>query len=193
MGKSRKYDDLLNAAQKLFFKYGIKKVTIEDICKEANVSKMTFYKFFPNKIALAKVVLDTVFEANYIKFKELMEADIPFGIKMQLIVQMKMENNQNIGMEFMREIYTNAEANPELGMYASKMIRNGLDKVVYEFVKAQKKGWMRKDIKPALLLAMMDKIVEVVGDERLMNHYDNAQQLTVEITKFFVYGIADER
>ena len=193
MGKSRKYDDLLNAAQKLFFKYGIKKVTIEDICEKANVSKMTFYKFFPNKIALAKVVLDTVFEANYIKFKELMEADIPFGIKMQLIVQMKMENNQNIGMEFMREIYTNAEANPELGMYASKMIRNGLDKVVYEFVKAQKKGWMRKDIKPALLLAMMDKIVEVVGDERLMNHYDNAQQLTVEITKFFVYGIADER
>ena len=37
-------------------------MTIEEICGEAKVSKMTLYKFFPNKIELAKVILKKVFD-----------------------------------------------------------------------------------------------------------------------------------
>ena len=56
---TKKEQDILIAGKKLFFKYGLKKVTIEEICAEANVSKMTFYKYFPNKTALVKKVFDT--------------------------------------------------------------------------------------------------------------------------------------
>ena len=50
-----KYLDIFKTAKDLFWKYGIKRVSIEEICKEAKVSKMTFYKFFPNKIELEAV------------------------------------------------------------------------------------------------------------------------------------------
>jgi AcrR family transcriptional regulator len=46
---NKKYQDLLNTARELFFKHGTKRVTIEEICEKADVSKMTFYKFFRNK------------------------------------------------------------------------------------------------------------------------------------------------
>ena len=56
--KSKKYWDTLTAARELFWKHGFRRVTIQEVCDKAGVSKMTFYKFFPNKIELAKTVFE---------------------------------------------------------------------------------------------------------------------------------------
>ena len=53
-----KYQDILKTAHDLFWKFGIRRVTIEEICREANVSKMTFYKYFRNKEAIYISVLN---------------------------------------------------------------------------------------------------------------------------------------
>jgi len=42
--ENQKYNQIIDTSKKLFWKYGIKRVTIEEICREAGVSKMTFYK-----------------------------------------------------------------------------------------------------------------------------------------------------
>ena len=59
-----KKNQILHTSKELFWKFGFKRVTIEEICKEAGVSKMTFYKFFPNKLELAKTILDKIFDEN---------------------------------------------------------------------------------------------------------------------------------
>ena len=46
---SKKYQDIKKKGKELFWKYGTKRVTVEEICREAGVSKMTYYKFFKNK------------------------------------------------------------------------------------------------------------------------------------------------
>jgi AcrR family transcriptional regulator len=48
---NQKYLKILAAGRDLFWKHGFKRVTIEEVCREAGASKMTFYKFFENKIA----------------------------------------------------------------------------------------------------------------------------------------------
>ena len=191
MEKNNKYNDILTATQKLFFKYGIKKVTIEDICKDANVSKMTFYKFFPNKMELAKILLDKIFEHYYDIFEKLMESDISFSEKMRGIVQMKLDYAKDANWDFIVDIFKKQD--DELGIHIQKWIRIGLDKTVAYFVEAQKKGFMRKDLHPTMLLMLLDKMQEVALDDRVLAAYPNAQELTKEITKFFLYGISDER
>ena len=54
---NKKYKQIIATSKELFWKFGIKRVTVEEICSQAHVSKMTFYKFFPNKIELAKIIL----------------------------------------------------------------------------------------------------------------------------------------
>jgi len=44
-----KREQILTTGKELFWKFGFKRVTIEEICKEAGVSKMTYYKFFTTK------------------------------------------------------------------------------------------------------------------------------------------------
>ena len=48
---------ILDTAHELFWKHGLKRVSIEEICAVAGVSKMTFYKHFANKTALVKYIL----------------------------------------------------------------------------------------------------------------------------------------
>ena len=43
---------IIAAATECFARYGVKKTTIDDISKEAGVSRPTFYRFFKNKQAL---------------------------------------------------------------------------------------------------------------------------------------------
>lgn len=42
-------DDLIKAAIKCFDRFSIRKTTVEDICREAKISRPTFYKCFKNK------------------------------------------------------------------------------------------------------------------------------------------------
>ncbi|RKY44359.1 MAG: TetR/AcrR family transcriptional regulator, partial [Candidatus Neomarinimicrobiota bacterium] len=44
VSSKKKIDKIVETGKKLFYRYGIKKVSVEEICKEAGVSKATFYK-----------------------------------------------------------------------------------------------------------------------------------------------------
>jgi AcrR family transcriptional regulator len=49
MKKQKKRIQITETAIRLFSQFGTKRVTIEEICRTAGVSKVTFYKHFKNK------------------------------------------------------------------------------------------------------------------------------------------------
>jgi len=55
---------VLKTGKELFWKFGFKRVTIEEVCKEAGISKMTFYKFFTNKIDLVKIIMNDILQES---------------------------------------------------------------------------------------------------------------------------------
>jgi AcrR family transcriptional regulator len=191
MSTGKKYSDSIEAAKQLFYKYGIRKVSIEEICKEAKVSKMTFYKYFPNKIELAKKVIDAIFGDALEKFRQLMESDIPFPEKMHGLLQMKIENARGLHWDFIIDLYKNPDS--ELSGHVHNRIQSTMQWILDCFAKAQREGQMRSDINSTLLLVVMDRMPEIAFDHRLLAAYDNAQDLAMDITKFFLYGIFEER
>lgn len=53
-----KEQQIIEAARKLFGKYGFKKVTMDEIAREANVTKKTVYTYFSSKEELFKYFID---------------------------------------------------------------------------------------------------------------------------------------
>ena len=51
-------DEILNTAERLFLKYGLRSVSIDDICNELHISKKTFYAYFKQKEQLVQEMLD---------------------------------------------------------------------------------------------------------------------------------------
>jgi AcrR family transcriptional regulator len=190
--QNKKYDSIMEAAQRLFYRYGIQKVSIEELCLDAKVSKMTFYKHFPNKIALAKRLLDVIFGNTLKRFTDMMDdPDIPFPEKMQALLQIKMEGSKDAKWAFVVDLYKSSDLT--LVAHAKEWIQKGLALTVERFIRTQEQGWMRKDLNPVLMLVLLDKMQEAALDDRVIAAYRDVQDMVVEITKFFLYGISNER
>lgn len=185
--KNKKYNSILKTAKTLFWKHGIRRVTIEEICKEAGVSKMTFYKYFSNKPELAKTILENLIQSSMIKFKEIVEGEVPFSEKLKEIFLLKVEGMNNISMEFINDIYTN----PELGLkgYMEEQQEKSIKITVDFFKDAQRKGFIRPDVKIDFLLAFSNQIIEMMKNESLMAQYAQPQDFVVESMNVLFYGI----
>lgn len=84
-----KFQDTVSTAKELFWKYGVKRVTIEEICKETPVSKMTFYKFFKNKEALAEYLLTNLLTEWHAQYRAIMKQNIPFASKITQVIALE--------------------------------------------------------------------------------------------------------
>ena len=186
-----KYQQITDSGKKLFWKYGIKRVTVEEICTEAKVSKMTFYKFFSNKIELAKTILTNLISHSLQETEELINKDCPFEDKINRMLEMKLENTQSISPEFISDLYKN----PEQGMMQilEKTQEKSMALTVLFLQDSQKKGFIRKDIKIEFIIYFLGKSIQMISDKDLLSQYENSQDAIMEITNFFFYGIGAKK
>lgn len=186
--KNAKQKELLITAKELFWKHGFKRVTIEEICSKANVSKMTFYRFYPNKMEIAKAVFDMVIDKAIVDFRELMSSPLTASEKMKRMLAIKFEGTNDISKEFMMDFYNNPEL--EISAYILKRSSEVWLSIIDDFRRGQEQGYFRKDFKPEVLLLMSQKIMELANDENVLKLYPNHQDLVMEIANFFSYGIS---
>ena len=187
---NQKQKAILETAQRLFWKFGFKKVSIEEICRESNVSKMTFYKFYKNKPDLAKKVISLIMDKAILGYNEIMKMDIPFSEKVTKQLILKHELTNEISKEFVLDIFDN----DKLGLkeywqgYADKFSKA----IMQDFKHAQKMGWIRKDLNLNFILYYQKKAIEMVYDPEINKMYGSVSELIMEITNMFFYGICNK-
>jgi len=182
-----KREQLLRTGKDLFWKFGIKRVTIEEICKESGVSKMTYYKFFSNKSDLVKSIMDEIYTRSVEDYRNIMESDLPFTEKVIQTIHMKREGIKTVSNEFFMDLVAHPE--PELASYMERMKDENVKMISDYFLLAQREGNIRKDIKVDFIMYFMNHMLELSHDEQLIALYDNAQDLIMELTKFLFYGV----
>lgn len=182
---------ILKTAKGLFWKHGIKRVSIQEICKEAKTSKMTFYRFFENKLDLAKTLLDLIYDEGIREYKEIMAKDIPFTEKVKQTLASKFKNSQDIGKEFLIDIYKNKT----LGLIDYIEVRGAvmLEMVLDDYEQAQKDGYIRKGIKREFIAYQLYKMREMMIDPKLLDLYETPQELTMELTNYLFYGLLEHK
>jgi AcrR family transcriptional regulator len=186
--ENAKRESLLNTGRRLFWKYGFRRVTVNEICKEADVSKMTFYRFFENKTDLAKTIFDREVKNAIDKFNEIIKSDISASEKMKNIIQMKIEGTNDISSEFLMDFYRSSDTG--LKEYVEEVTRNSWKEIIEGFRYAQQRGWFRKDFKPEFLFHISQKLVSVWTDVEMLKLYNSPQDLILEFANFIAYGIS---
>jgi AcrR family transcriptional regulator len=185
--RPEKFDAIVSAAKLLFWKHGIRRVSIEEICQEAGVSKMTCYKYFSNKTAIAKYLLEDMFESGLKAYKEIYNSAIPYEEKVKKLIESKMDNTHEMSQELFDDIYKykDEELYNTVEEVKTSLLRIYLD----DFREAQKAGEIRADIKPELLLYFLNHFTEMLVDKKLVGIYTNPEQMIMEVLSFFFYGI----
>ncbi len=185
--KSKKLGQITETAHDLFMRHGIKRITIEEICRTAGVSKMTFYKYFNNKNGLAISVLDSIFTKAEKRYHDIMAQDVSYSEKVKDIIKLKLDASKDVSNEMLQDLWHNPV--PEVADYIQKRSQATLKQFLDDIIAAQKKGEIRQDINPHFILYFIGQMQEMAGDEKVLNMYETTQDLASEMMNFFFYGI----
>tara|TARA_R110001592_G_C13193089_1_gene753892 strand:+ start:146993 stop:147580 length:588 start_codon:yes stop_codon:yes gene_type:complete len=185
--RTKSQQALIKAAKDCFWKYGIKKVTVEEICDTAGVSKMTYYRSFANKMEIAETVLTDIIKTGEDAFDEIMERNIDFPQKIKGVVLLEHEYSKGISQDFISDIINNEDK--ELKLLMANANQRGQEKLITHIKAAQKEGWVRKDLHFPFLIYMMKDINHKLMDENLTAMYETTEDLIMEMINFFFYGI----
>lgn len=184
----KKKEQILITAGELFMRFGFKRISVEEICAKASVSKMTFYKYFPNKSELIKFWWNEIIDDSFEKFGEIEASDIPFTEKIEFLLKMKKEFAEKISREFIDE-YMGVD--PEMKKLFNDIYQRSIEKFVNFIQDAQKRGDVRKDIRPEFFIVVANKLLELPNDPAVKNLYPNYSDLVMEINNFLFYGIIE--
>lgn len=84
-----KYSRILDAAQALFWRYGLRRTSIDDVAQQAGVAKGTVYLYFDSKETLFFEVSERLCAEIWAKINEAEAADGPLGEKLALLLDAK--------------------------------------------------------------------------------------------------------
>jgi AcrR family transcriptional regulator len=182
-----KREQLLTAAKTLFWKHGIRRVSIEEICREAGVSRMTFYKHFQDKDAVIRTILESLEKEGLDQYRTIMKSDSPFPEKVKAMVRMKSEQTEAASHEFFHDLHQHAS--PGIVQLLDRIHKDSMHLMEKDLIQAQKQGHFRAGIHPKFLMYLMDKMIELAHDEVLTRMYPSPQAMIMELTNFYFYGI----
>ncbi|MCP4138262.1 MAG: TetR/AcrR family transcriptional regulator [bacterium] len=184
-----KYEQVMKTALKLFMRHGIRRITIEEICKEAGVSKMTFYKFFKNKNKLAIQVLESLFEENIGIYNDLMKQDISYPDKIKELIRFKVEKSKEYGQSFLIDIL---EAVPELHDYIMQKRTESIHLSLQLLEEGKKAGYIDENMKPEFFLYLLNQIQVIFDSDEIKAIFPDITERTEHLVTFMFYGLLNK-
>ncbi|MCK9290332.1 MAG: TetR/AcrR family transcriptional regulator [Candidatus Riflebacteria bacterium] len=188
---TKKQRDIFEAAKRLFYKFGVKKVTVEEICEEANASKMTFYKYFSNKMELAKAVIDDFYESGIEKHEAMMQSDIPVEEKFRKTFELKIENALTVEMDFVSTLFIQADA--ELLKHLEQWTKRRIEITKDWFEQMQQNGLVMKELNFPIFMVYTESLQNFVMNEETMSFFGTTEKLAGAVSRIFLYGIAENK
>ncbi len=173
-------------ARELFMRHGIRRVTIEEICKTSGISKMTFYKYFSNKTDIAQRVVMDIYEEGQQWFDEISAQPMSFVEKVEKMLQLKMEMLEKMSDEFLTELM---DLETELKEFVLEQQHKHIQHTLDFFMEAQKQGEIRQEIAPQFILFMLNHSLQIVRDPQLTQIIPNPRERVKELSYWLVYGL----
>ncbi len=188
--ESPKFNYIVEIATELFSKYGVKRVTIEEICTTAQISKMTFYKYFANKIELAEYIIFNILDNAQLEFDNIFNQSSPFAEQIDQFIQMKLKYAKQFSKEFYLDFMN---LSPTIHDKITDYSKNNQAQFIQLIKQAQKTGDVRKDISINFISFMLNNIFELREDEKLLSLYNNLEEMTKDMVTFYFYGIMGKK
>ena len=179
---------ILETAQELFFKYGIRSISMDDIAKELSISKKTIYQYYKDKDEVVHMLMQKKMEVDQKRFHDVAKASANV-----------IEEMFNI-MEQMRKVIgqMNPSAFYDLQKYHSnswKLLKefreNHIVTMVEEMlVRGMKQGYIRPDIHPKILARLRLEQIEMSFNPAVFPP-EKFKILEVQLAmlEHFLYGI----
>jgi len=178
---------ILEAAQELFFKHGFKRISIEDICNKAEVSRRTFYVYYENKTNLLMKLLEQINEVNSQEINAINNSNLSFPEKLIRMTNYNIAQLEKITPEFLADIHDPSFVEIKESYLERK---KHWQKWTYAFLaNAQKQGEIRANLDIEFFQRFMNYAIASYQDEKIRKLYPDHALFMRKISDLLFYGI----
>lgn len=97
-------DEITNACLILFYKYGIKSISVDDIAHHLGISKKTFYQFFKNKNQAIEIISKDFINQNLLENRKIINENSDVIFKILKIYKQILERFHTCNPRFLYDI-----------------------------------------------------------------------------------------
>jgi len=186
--REQKKKDILEAALALFMKYGVQKVSVAEIAKEANVSQVTIYNYYESKDNLIQLVYQHYVDQIWEEMERLFTSDLPYEDKVKQMISLKDVSNPTISDVFYEDLvkdYGTGQSYVE-----EKYEKEGLP-LLMEFVnEGKEQGYIDPALSNEAILVYLQMFQEYMRRDGVAQ---TLIPIAEDLTKLFFYGIAGKK
>jgi AcrR family transcriptional regulator len=188
INKPEKREQIITAALALFGRtHNVKKVSLEDIAREARVSPTTIYNIFGTRDKLVFEVIKVITLKNLNKNKQLVQSSIPFPQKLAAIVSGKQDLIEKLDSEIIGKIISqDASMRPFVDEIYAKEIKPLWLKIMTD---GKQEGFIDDSVDLDSLMVYLDIIKAGLSARTdLMKEFASNPGLTLNTTRLMFYG-----
>ena len=181
-------EKILSGAQELFFKYGIKSITMDDIAKHLSMSKKTIYQYFKEKDEIINTLMSEKIKSDEEEFSGV-HTNASNAIEEAFAVMKCLADS--IGRINPVLFYELQKFYPEAWKKFTQFKENYVRKMVEDSLKrGQEQGYVRKDVSISILSRLRMEEIELGFNSHVFpNDKFNILDVQLAMTEHFLYGI----
>jgi AcrR family transcriptional regulator len=174
MNGSAQRKRILDAALDKLNRYGIRRVTMDDLARELRVSKKTLYVHFPDKEALVRACLERLAAEVIPELQKALQARLPARERLAWMWQTLSVMRRSVSTELLSDLQTEYPQIWDEIAQKRRAVLVGFEKF---FVDAAKSGELRPELHPKVALRILMAIVEnvMVPDVLAAGEFSHAQ------------------
>jgi AcrR family transcriptional regulator len=186
--KQQKKESIKQAALELFAVFGVKKTSIAEIAKRADVNPVTVYNHFTDKNALARVIVQDIMAAEWERYKGILSGDLPFQEKLGLIIDAKMKPTESAEHQFIRRVLAEDAGAAEL---VGAAFEKDINPAIVKFIRTgQKSGNVRDDLSVESIRLYIDMFTDLSRTHpEIFANQPRTSKTAKEIWSLFLFGL----
>jgi AcrR family transcriptional regulator len=183
--KSNAKDRIVAVSTEIFIEQGFSKISIDELSREIAISKKTFYKYFDNKEALVKEVVETIKSETAREVERIIGDDkedcvLTIQNTMKYLSERIGRLGRFVGNDIKRNI---PELWEEIDEFRKDVCHRNIEKL---FKRGMKNGLIRKDIKPELAVELyFNAIINTLSAENIASRKYSTEEIFKTFGKMF--------
>lgn len=185
-------EKILSSAEELFIQYGIRSVTMDDVAREASMSKKTLYQYFDNKDGLVSEVALNHFEKETKEFEGIF-TEAKDAIHEILMVSQCLRNHvfrMNPSLLYDMQKY-HGRAWDQYLEFKQSTIRGHIERNIE---RGKKEGFFRQEIDARVLSILRVEGVQLVFNGKIFPREEfDFPSVQLQILDHFIHGLLTDK
>jgi AcrR family transcriptional regulator len=183
-------EQILKGAEELFFRYGIKGITMDDVAKHLSISKRTIYEKFPHKDAIVELLLKQHLNKHLEDFKKYHHTSSNAIEEVFMMLQPMKELFESMNPRLLLDL---KKFYPRSWDEFQKFKKSTLKETLISNMKRGiKEGLYREDIDVKVLSALRIEEVEIAWNPEIYPPVEyNLANVQICLLEHFLFGITN--